>query len=214
MSITRSNFERQYKHIGNVRHGVQTGPWRVEFDAEVDSTNVNYNKIYQGSVVSLNAAGKFIAGCTEGDGINHPVPFISMKNVFDPDVTTGIAGDVLPLADPPENTNPAYGYPVKYPQGTKDPTLSAVGSRITAIPTTSGYELETTEYNASATYNVNDGLIPADGDDLGKVTVATAGPGGAKPYIGFVTIPPAKLDAYGNKRLAFLANFIPAGINA
>lgn len=192
MNITRSSSIRQYEHIGNIRHGVQTGPWRVEYDAPLDATNAS--KVMQGSVVSLNADGKFVPGCAAGSGKNQPVPFISMKNSFDPDVTTGIAGKTQALS-----------------------TYSAVGDIITAIPCTSGYEIETTEFDTTAEYAYNDGVIPATGDDLGKVTVAAAAPGTSKPWLGIVSVPPGKSRNYkegapdylGNQRLAFFTCFIP-----
>ena len=189
MGITRQTQTRQWEHIGNIRHGVQTGPWRVENPADVDSSDANYDKIMQGSVVSINANGKYIAGCAAGSGINHPVPFISMKNIFDPDITTGYQGKTQ-----------------------EDSTYSAVGGTITAIPCTAGYELETTEFDALATYAYNDGVIPATSTDIGKVTVATKAPGQDDVYLGFVSRPPAP-DYFGNKRIAFWSNFIPAGIN-
>lgn len=193
-TLTRSPYQRQIDHVGNVRHGVQTGPWRVEFPAAIDTANLaNAKKIYQGSVISLNASGKYVLGCAASSGINCPVPFISMKNSFDPDVTTGISDGV--------NT-----------------TYSAVGGIITAIPCTAGYEMETTEFDADATYNVNDGVVPGVSDKLGYVTVASGAPGGAEPYLGYVSKPPYVPDkaepAMNIKRLAFFTSFIPANISA
>ena len=204
--LTREPLTRQDAHVGNVRHGVATGPWRVEYVAAVDTTDLTAaRKIVQGSVVSLNAYGKYVVGCEAGTGINNPVPFISLKNSFDPDVTTGKAGIGVTYGGGTASTD----------LGTA--TLSAMGGNITAIPTTCGYELETTEFDATATYAFNDGLVPgiedqrAGTDDRGKVKLATSGPGGAEPYLGFVSIPPTK-DYFGNKRIAFFANFSPAGI--
>ena len=187
MSITRETHTRQYEHIGNVRHGVQTGPWRIELPAPVKDEAASKG-IYQGSVVSLNSDGQYVIGCAAGSGINHPVPFISMKNIFDPDVTTGYQGRTQ-----------------------ADTTYSAVGGMITAIPCTSGYELETTEFVAASTYAYNDGVIPATSTDIGKITVATAAPGAKDPYLGFVSKPPTP-DYFDNKRVAFLTSFIPAGM--
>lgn len=186
MNISRPSFTRQYEHIGNIRHGVQTGPWRVEFDAPVEKdAGGAYTKINQGSVVSLNAAGKFVPGCAAGSTANHPVPFIAMKNVADPDVTAGITGKTQAVS-----------------------TYSAVGDIITAIPCTSGYEIETTEF-VGTTFAPNDAITAATGNDLGKVKVATQAPYGDEPYLGFVSIPPKK-DYLENQRLAFFACFIPA----
>ena len=190
--LTRSPLQRQIDHIGNIRHGVQTGPWRMEFPAPIKNDVATARDIFQGSVISLNADGQYILGCPAGSGVNRPVPFISLKNYFDPDVTTGVS-------------DPKFGRSA----------ASAVGGIITATPCTSGYELETTEYDTEATYHVNDGVIPqvASGEQTGKVTVATAAPGGADPYLGFVSIPP-KTDYFDNKRLAFFSDYIPAGFGA
>lgn len=195
MSITRSAFvDRQMAHIGNVRHGVATGPWRVEFDAKVhDDTGAggakNCLKIKQGSVVVLNKDGEFelatstnLKLATENNN-NCAVPCISLKNVFDADVTTGIEAD------------PKI-----------DQTVSAMGNVITAIPVTSGYELETTEYDtAIEDYKPGDLLIA--GTD-GKVTRSTDGSG---VILGVVSKAPAK-DYFNNKRLAFFTTFLPAGV--
>lgn len=187
MSITRTAPAQQYEHIGNVRHGVQTGPWRVELSAPVKDEADSKN-IVQGSVVSLNADGQFILGCGATTGANCPVPFISMKNIFDPDVTTGKQG-----------------------RNMAESTYSSVGGKIVALPLTNGYEYETTEFDATATYKPNDGLTAGTSTKKGLFVKATAAPGGAEPYLGFVTIPP-KVDYFDNKRIAFLSNFIPSGI--
>lgn len=188
-NITRASFDRQYEHVGNVRHGVQTGPWRVEFSAAVKDVAASL-AIRQGSVVSLNSDGQYVIGCAAGTDANHPVPFISMKNIFDPDVMTGIKGNSM--------TNTTY---------------SAVGGIITAIPLTCGYEMETTEFDTTATYAPNDGLTAGADTALGKVVKATAAPGGTEPYLGFVSVAPS-VDYLNNTRIAFFANFIPAGITA
>lgn len=185
--ITRSATDSQSKHIGNIRHGVQTGPWRVEFPAKVKVEAASY-KIRQGSIVSLNANGEYVIGCPAGTGVNRPVPFISMKNIIDPDVMTGKQG-----------TNMA------------DSTYSAVGGIITAIPATAGYEMESTEFDATATYAVNDAVVPATGDKAGLITVATVAPGSTEPVVGFVT-EPSRVDWFNNTRIGFLLHFIPAGI--
>jgi len=188
--ITRSTFDRQYEHIGKVSHGVQTGPWRVELPAPVKA-DANAAKIFQGSVVSLNADGQYVPGCPAGSATNCPVPFISMKNVFDPDVTTGYNDGA--------NWN-------------KRSTFSAQGGVITAVPSTAGYEMETTEFDSAATYAPNDALVAGTGDNLGKIVKATSGIG-SEPVLGFVSVPPRK-DEHGNTRLAFLAAFVPAAATA
>lgn len=193
MSITRSAFvDRQMAHIGNVRHGVATGPWRVEFDAKVhdDTANEDPNclKIKQGSVVVLNKDGEFELATATNLALktnNCAVPCISLKNVFDADVTTGI------------ETDPKI-----------DKTVSAMGNVISAIPVTSGYELETTEYDTAVT-DYNPGDLLTVGTD-GKVTRSTDGSG---VILGVVSKAPAK-DYFNNTRLAFFATFLPAGVKA
>lgn len=187
MSITRTDFTRQYDHVAVIAHGAHP-EYRLEFDAPVDATNgVGIN---QGSVISLNSSGAYILGCpASGTAKNHPVPFISLKNVRDPDVTTGINGSTYLTQ-----------------------TRSAVGGKITAIPCTAGYELETTEF-ADGTYAVNDGVVAGVGGSpsaTGLLTVATAAPGTTEVYCGFVSIPPAAVATYGHSRLSFFTHFIPA----
>lgn len=184
--ITRSATDSQSEHVANIRHGVQTGPWRVEFPAKVKVEAASY-KIRQGSVVSLDATGQYVIGCPAGTGANCPVPFISMKNIIDPDVQTGKEGKTM-----------------------KDSTYSAVGGIITAIPATAGYEMESTEFVAN-TYHQNDALTPATGDNIGKITAATQAPGAGQPILGFVT-EPSRVDWFNNTRIGFLLHFIPTGI--
>ena len=194
MSITRSAFvDRQMAHIGNVRHGVATGPWRVEFDAKVhDDTGADGAKtclkIKQGSVVVLNKDGEFELATTTNLVLktnNCAVPCISLKNVFDADVTTGI------------ETDPKI-----------DKTVSAMGNVITAIPVTSGYELETTEWEGSAA-DYKPGDLLTVGTD-GKVK-KSASAEGTDVILGVVSKAPAK-DYFNNTRLAFFTTFLPAGV--
>ena len=194
MSITRSAFvDRQMAHIGNVRHGVATGPWRVEFDAKVhDDTGSDGAKtclkIKQGSIVVLNKDGEFELSTATNLALktnNCAVPCISLKNVFDADVTTGMD----------TTSNPAL-----------DKTVSAMGNVITAIPVTSGYELETTEYDTAIT-DYKPGDLLTVGTD-GKVTRSSDGSG---VILGVVSKAPAK-DYFNNTRLAFFTTFLPAGV--
>ena len=190
--ILRQHHPRQFEHIGVVRHGIATGPNRIEFVAPIKDTT-EANRIVQGSVVSLDQNGTFVAGAAAGTGINRPVPMIAMNNGFDNGVTTGELASSMAYSS----------YPIS-------------GGLIAAIPVTSGYEIETSEFDPDATYHLNDGLIPGTEAKLGKVTVATEGPGKTQPYLGFVSVlgndkgihkPPYKV-----KRIAFLACFIPAGV--
>lgn len=194
MSITRSAFvDRQMAHIGNVRHGVATGPWRVEFDAKVhDDTGADGAKtclkIKQGSVVVLNDKGEFVLATTTNLKLasgNCAVPCISLKNVFDADVTTGI------------ETDPKI-----------DQTVSAMGNVISAIPVTSGYELETTEWEGNAG-DYKPGDLLTVGTD-GKVKKAASAEG-TDVILGVVSKAPAK-DYFNNTRLAFFTTFLPVGV--
>lgn len=233
--ITRTDFTRQYEHVAVIAHGAHP-EYRLEFDAPVSTVAADLGKnIVQGSIVSLNADGKYVLGCGKGTGVNFPVPMISMKNFADPDVSSGISG-------------------ASY----RTSTYSAIGGVITAIPCTGSYEFETTEFDQTATYAPNDGLIPqvVGGAQTGLITLATAAPGGAAfgsasatvlataalvagvdeddapdgtytlstttaevttvsaaagaaPYVGFVSKAPYTASNYNHKRLSFFANFIP-----
>ena len=97
-------------------------------------------------------------------------------------------------------------------------TYSAVGGKITGIPCTAGYEIETTEF-VKGTYKVNDALTTptgAPGDSVtnrGKLTKATAAPflaTGSQPILGFVSRVPYENKAYIQTRIGFWTNFIPA----
>ena len=207
--ITRTDFTRQYEHVAVIAHGAHP-EYRVEFDAPVavtvagGTTSIvdDAKKIRQGSVVSVNAEGKYIIGCGAGSDVNYPIPCISLKNVADPDVTAGVEGATY-----------------------RTSTYSAIGGIITAIPCTAGYEIETTEYVAG-TYTPGDALVPATDTNIGKVTIAstpvfiTGGTFSASPILGFVSKVPLTADAASNRfgtkpsydynRLSFFTNFIPA----
>ena len=202
MAITRTDqLSRQLEHAAVIAHGAHP-EYRLEFPAEVDGTVANYDKIYQGSVVSLNASGKYVIGCGVGTGVNYPVPCISMKNVFDPDVTTGKLGTSTFVTGSSTTVLPDY----------RKTTWSAVGGVITAIPCTGGYEIETTEFDTDATYAPNDALIPGTDTFIGKVVKATASTAdlGTAPIVGFVSKAAFKQEAYGQDRISFWTNFIPA----
>lgn len=202
MAITRTDqLSRQLEHAAVIAHGAHP-EYRLEFPAEVDGTVADYDKIYQGSVVSLNASGKYVIGCGVGTGVNYPVPCISMKNVFDPDVTTGKLGTSTFVTGSSYTVLPDY----------RKTTYSAVGGVITAIPCTGGYEIETTEFDIDAIYAPNDALIPGTGDYIGKVVKATATTAdiGTAPIVGFVSKAAFKVESYGQNRISFWTNFIPA----
>lgn len=182
-NITRTNFTRQYEHVAVIAHGAHP-EYRLEFDAKVKDEAASKG-IFQGSVVSLDANGEYVIGCGAGTGVNFPVPCISMKNVADPDVSAGIRGTDY-----------------------RTSVYSAIGGVITAIPCTGGYEIETTEF-VQGTYAPNDAIVPATGDDIGKLKIATAQPGASEPYVGFVSRAPYVASNYNHTRLSFFTNFIP-----
>lgn len=188
MAITRDSGTRQYEHVAVIAHGAHP-EYRLEFDAYVKDEAAS-RKIRQGSVVSLDANGQYVIGCGAGSDYCFPVPCISMKNIYDPDVMTGRQG-----AD------------------TFTTHWSPVGGKITAIPCTGSYEIETTEFkavNGTNPYTPGVGLVPATGDDIGLIKVAEDLPGGSEPYVGFVSQAPYLATNYRHNRLSFFANFIPA----
>ena len=210
MAITRTDqLSRQSEHAGVIAHGAHP-EYRLEFPAEV-ATDTNAAKIYQGSVVSLNEDGQYVLGCGAGTASNFPVPCISMKNVFDPDVMTGKVADPETVEVVVNGTTSDVVF-----YNPRKSTFSAVGGIITAIPCTGSYEIETTEFVGTSTYKPNDALIAATGDNLGKIDVAPAtlkdpyAAGNTSPVIGFVSKATFTVDAYQQKRISFWANFIPA----
>lgn len=179
--ITRSGNDLQVSHAAIIAHGAHP-EYRLEFSAPVaaDATG-----IYQGSIVSLNEDGEFVLGAAAGTADNCPVPMVSMKNIADPDVTTGIEGTTWETS-----------------------TYSAIGGNITAIPVTGGYEIETTEFDVDGTYAANDVLTVGADAAAGKVVKGTIG--GTTPVIGFVSKGVSTNNTLlGNKVLAFFTHFIP-----
>jgi len=172
MAIRRPAGTLQSDHVAVVKHGAHP-EYRVEVDAPVDCTDENYVNIFQGSIVSIDYTTKgYRLGAANGG-----VPSVSMKNVKDEDVTTGKG-----IAD-------------------RKGTLSAVGGVITAIPVTAGYDIETTEYDKTATYLV--------GMKLGASSSGLVEPWSSGPVIGFVTTLPYLEDSYKHTRLGFLTHYIP-----
>jgi hypothetical protein len=172
MAIRRPAGTLQSDHVAVVKHGAHP-EYRVEIDAPVDGTDENYVNIFQGSIISIDyTTNGYRLGATNGG-----VPSISMKNVKDEDVTTGKG-----IAD-------------------YKGTLSAVGGVITAIPVTAGYEMETTEFDKTATYLI--------GMKLGANSSGLVEPWVSGPVIGFVTVLPYLEKSYRHTRLGFLTHYIP-----
>ena len=187
MSITRSNATRQFEHVCATAHGLKTDD-RLEYSALVDSGDANYTSIRQGSVVSLNSTGKFILGCGAGTGLNYPMPMFSQKNIEDPDVMTGIAGSTY-----------------------KTTTLSVVGGHINALVATGAFELETTEFDTTASYAPGDVLVPGADTKIGLVVKGTEQAYlNTLPIIGIVAAGKITDKSFNQGRLSFWTCFIPA----
>lgn len=88
MAITRS-VKQQYEYYVAVKSGVLDETNCLMHTAVL---NENADKVVRGSVISLNAAGEFVLGLTEGSGNLYPMPCFAKKNAFDPDVMTGAVG--------------------------------------------------------------------------------------------------------------------------
>jgi len=185
--ITRADFERQIDHVAVIAHGAHP-EYRLEIDAPISiESGASGSAIRQGSLVSLNTSGAYILGigeATSGTTINYPVPAISLKNANDPDVTAGTTGS-------------SY----------KTTTYAAVGGKITAIPCTGGYEIETTEFVPSSNYKPGDALTGSGGYICLASTPAFATSGSA--IVGFVSHVPVLNKTVGAQVLGFLTSYIP-----
>ena len=198
--ITRADFERQTDHVAVIAHGAHP-EYRLEIDAPISiESGASGAAIRQGSVVSLNTSGAYVLGIgsasSSGSAVNYPVPAISLKNANDPDVTAG-TGDLANFG-----TSSGTDY--------RKITFAAVGGNITAIPCTGGYEIETTEFDKSATYRPGDALTASAGDVVLASTPAYATSGSA--IIGFVSHVPQLNKTAGAKVLGFLTSFIPQAL--
>ena len=193
--IKKSAGNLQYAHRGFVTSGANEGT-RLELTAPLDHEK-DYTKVVQGSIISLTADGKFAPGCEKGDAastMRWDIPCVCIKNYFDQDVTTG-------------RVAPA-GFPL-------NETYSFVGGQATGVPLTAGYEIETSEYDAEALKNAKPGtaLVAGTEANLGKVTKATTAPGGAVPYLGYlsggIAVRGSQTNQYAPATIRFLSNFIP-----
>ena len=78
------------------------------------------------------------------------------------------------------------------------------GGAVEVLVGEGGYEIETDQY-VDGTYNYNDALTAASGDDAGKVAVCTIG---SDPIVGVVSAPPAA-NMYGQTVLTLWTTFLP-----
>lgn len=204
MAITRVALPQQFKHSAVIAHGAHP-QYRLEFPALVKDEAASRN-IYQGSVVSINDDGEYILGCPAGSGVQYPVPCISLKNVMDPDVTTGIIETMTVISG---------GTPTVVDDLSKS-TFNAIGGKITAIPCTGGYELESSEFDQSKTYKPGHALtveLSGGTAQTGRITLATEQPfqaaGASEVILGYVSRAPFSVKSLGQNRIAFFTSFIP-----
>jgi hypothetical protein len=170
MSMVKENA----KMTGHVCVAVKGPPpnWRAEYAAQGADINM---EIHEGSLISLNAEGKFVLGCPAGEGFNRPMPMWSCKDIANAGVIQ-YGGNVF-------------------------------AGNYHGLVATGGYEIETSEFDAAATYKVNDMLMPGE---AGKVTVATGAAYGAFPVVGVVSTAVDTNRTCACKTLRFWSTFIPA----
>ena len=133
MAITRS-VKQQYEYYVAVKSGVLDETNCLMHTAVL---NENADKVVRGSVISLNAAGEFVLGLTEGSDNLYPMPCFAKKNAFDPDVMTGAVGS-------------ATGEVI---------ASSTVGKKMSAYVATGAFEIESSEFDKDATYAINAALV-------------------------------------------------------
>lgn len=189
MSILRT-VKQQYENVLAVYKGALESQ-RLSVTTKL---NAKATDVVRGSLVSLNADGEFILGLPEGSGVIYPMPMFSKKNAYDPDVTTGVqSGNGEIIAN------------------------STVGGTITAYVATGAFELETSEFDAAATYQYNQALVGqvVEGKQTGKLTPATKAIYGDTTVVGIVSETPYRgkdsMNVYGKtkNRLRFWPVFFP-----
>ena len=190
MAITRKVLQ-QYENYCDVKAGDLDVSNQLIFSAPLsEAASDSAEKIVRGSVVSLNAAGKFVLGCAKGSGNLYPMPMFSRKNAYDPDVTTGTVG---------ARTGETL-------------VRETVGGMIPAYVATGGFELESSEY-VDTDYAINMALTAAAN---GKVTPAgSATMYGNETIVGIVSKTPFRskasfnVNGTGNNRICFWTVYFP-----
>lgn len=84
------------------------------------------------------------------------------------------------------------------------------GGVMSAVVATGGFEIETTEYVTSGTYNHNDLLTAATAGDIGRVRRLTMSPYMTEPVVGCIS-DGVSTNADGKSVLRFWTMFLPAG---
>ena len=87
---------------------------------------------------------------------------------------------------------------------------NAFAGNYDALVATGGFEIQTSEYDKTATYAVNDAIIP-DAAHPGLVTKSVEGAYGAAPVVGIVSQGTGLEGVTGAESLTFWSVFIPAG---
>lgn len=192
MRIVRS-VRQQYENYIVVRHGGVSDPERLFFNAPL---NAEATGVVRGSVVSLNEKGEMVLGLPEGTGNVYPMPMFAKKNADDPDVTTGAVG---------KETGEIIA-------------TSTVGGVMMAYVATGGFEIESSEFDKTATYTINTALVAheAAGKQTGKITAAaTNAIYGDKTVLGIVSAVPFRskasmnVNGTGHNRICFWSVFFP-----
>lgn len=192
MAITRKVLQ-QYENYCDVKSGDLDVSNQLIFSAPLsEAASDSAEKIVRGSVVSLNANGKFVLGCPVGSGNLYPMPMFSRKNAYDPDVTTGAVG---------KHTGEIL-------------VRETVGGMLPAYVATGGFEIESSEYDTAVTdYAINMAL---KANAAGKVTKAGSQTiYGTETIVGIVSKTPYRskasfnVNGTGNNRICFWTVYFP-----
>lgn len=184
-------LRRMTTHTLDVLHG-SPQDWRVQYTAKFSATvlsQISGGVVFEGRVVSLNNNGEFELGVS-----GTRMPMFLIQDTDNPDVVS---------YSPPYDPKQEPLAPVAIQPGTD--------IRCSAYVAIGGFELATTEFDQSRTYNYNDTLTAPTGTDInvsGKLTNLNA-----TPYVnavcGVVSRPPYE-NPHRKKVLAFWPVYLPA----
>ena len=182
MSMHKSNP----KMTGHVCVAVK-GPapnWRAEYAAEGADVN---QEIHEGSLISLNAEGKFVLGCPAGSKGNRPMPMFSCKDINNAGVVQ-FGGNVF--AGNYHGLVATGGFEIETSEFDKD--------------------VEYKYNDMLMPYVVAEGASDAEKAKAGNVTVATDSAYGAFPVVGIVSRPAGMNRTCECNTIRFWSTFIPA----
>jgi hypothetical protein len=141
--------------------------------------------VFEGRVVSVNNNGQFELGIS-----GTRMPMFLLQDSDNPDVVN-YGGDTM--------SEPFAWASVLPPQGGRLSALVAIGA----------YELATTEFDKTRTYNINDLLTAAPGTNIAVSGVLTNDvPNASTPVCGVVSRPPYR-NSHGQEVLAFWPVYLP-----